>query len=109
MSSSVVASPDVLATASSDLTGIGSALRAANAAAAPSTTQIVSAAGDEVSAAVAALLRAHGRQFQALGARVAAFHEQFVAALSSGGLMYAAAEAANAAPLAGLGSPAQTV
>src|ERR1700739_249579 len=107
MSSFVIASPEVLASASSDLTGIGSAIRAANFVAAPATTQIVSAAGDEVSAAIAAVFGAHGRQFQALGGQGAVFHEQFVAALSSGGLRYAGAEAASAAPLAALGSPAQ--
>ncbi len=55
MSSYVIALPEGLATASSDLTGIGSAIRAANAAAATSTTQVLAAGGDEVSAAIAAL------------------------------------------------------
>jgi PE family len=109
MSSFVIASPDVLASASRDLTGIGSAIRAANAAAASPTTGIVAAAGDEVSAAIAALFGGYGQQYQALSARVALLHEQFVQALNSGGLMYAAAEAANAAPLAALGSPAQSL
>jgi hypothetical protein len=39
----VIASPDVLASASSDLAGIGSAIREANAAAAGSTTSVVAA------------------------------------------------------------------
>ena len=63
MSSFVRASPDVLASASSDLSGIGSAIRAANFAAAPSTTSVVAAAGDEVSAAIAGLLGAHGLHY----------------------------------------------
>jgi hypothetical protein len=63
MSSFVFASPDVLASASRDLTGIGSAIRAANAAAAGSTTGIAAEAGDEVSAAVSALFGGYGRQF----------------------------------------------
>jgi hypothetical protein len=92
MSSFVFASPDVLASASQDLSGIGSAIRAANAAAAPSTTSVVAAAGDEVSAAIAALFGGYGQEFQALSTQVSAFHEQFVAALGSGGLMYAVAE-----------------
>jgi hypothetical protein len=48
MSSFVIASPEVLASASQDLSGIGSAIRAANVAAAPSTTSVVAAAGDGV-------------------------------------------------------------
>src|SRR6516225_4385245 len=110
MSSFVIASPDVFATTSQDLTGIGSAIRSANLAAAPSTTSVVAAARDEVSAAIAAVFGAHGLEYQALSAQVAEFHEQFVQALSGGGLMYAAAEAANASPLrAAAGSPAQGV
>ena len=99
MSSFVFASPDVLASASSDLSGIGSAIRAANMTAAPSTTSVVVAASDEVSAAISALFGGYGQEYQAVSARVAEFHEQFVAAVRGGGLMYAAAEAANASPL----------
>src|ERR1700739_4305052 len=106
MSSFVIASPDVLGSASRDLSGIGSALRSAPLVAAPSTTAVMPAAQDEVSAAVSALFGDYGLQYQALSARVATFHDQFVAALNGGGLKYAAAEAANASPLAGLGSPA---
>jgi hypothetical protein len=78
MSSFVIASPDVLTSASSDLTGIGSAIRAANAAAAPSTTSVMLAAQDEVSAAVAALFSSHAQGYQALAAQAAAFHAEFV-------------------------------
>src|ERR1700744_4229982 len=109
MSSFVIASPDVLASASQDLTGIGSAIRAATAEAAPSTTSVAAAAQDEVSAAIASLFGGYGQEYQALSAQVGLFHEEFVQALSSGGLMYAAAEAANASPLRGLGSPAQSL
>jgi hypothetical protein len=110
MSSFVFASPDVLSSASSDLSGIGSAIRAANFAAAPSTTSVAAAASDEVSAAISAVFGAHGQQYQALSAQVAKFHDQFVQALNGGGLMYAATEAANASPLrAAAASPAQGV
>src|SRR6516164_199991 len=107
MSSFVLASPDVLASASSDLAGIGSAIREANAAAAPSTTGILVAAEDEVSAAIAAVFSAHGQGFQALNAQAAAFHEQFVQALTAGAGSYASAEAANVAAFAA--NPAQTI
>src|SRR6516225_7211551 len=102
----VFAAPETVASAASNLSNLGAALRAAHLTAAPSTTSVVVAAQDEVSAAISALFGNYGQEYQALSARVAAFHEQFVQALSSGGLMYAAAEAANAAPL---GSPAQGI
>ena len=82
-----------------DLAGIGSSIRSANAAAAASTTRVVAAAQDEVSAAIAGLFSSYGQEHQALSAQVALFHDRFVQALGSGGLMYAAAEAANASPL----------
>jgi hypothetical protein len=107
MSSFVFASPDALTSASQELTGIGSALRAANAAAAGSTTSLAVAAQDEVSAAISALFGGYGQQYQALSARVATFHDQFVQALSSGGFAYAAAEAANATPLQAIAAAAQ--
>ncbi len=51
----VFATPGVLATATTDLASIGSALSAANLTAAGPTTALPAAAADEVSAAVAAL------------------------------------------------------
>lgn len=93
------ASPEALSTASANLTNLGSVIQEAHTAAAGSTMQIASAAQDEISVAVSAAFGDYGQEFQALGARVSAFHGQFVQALSGGGLMYAAAEAANVAPL----------
>jgi hypothetical protein len=88
----VIAAPELMTSAATDLASIGSTISAANAAAAP-TTGIVVAAEDEVSAAIAAVFSAHGHGFQALSARAAAFHEQFVQALTAGARTYAAAEA----------------
>src|SRR6516165_3207959 len=99
MSSFVIVSPDVLTSASSDLTGIGSAIRAANAAAAPSTISVVVAAQDEVSAAIASLFSSHAQGYQTLAAQAAAFHAQFVQTLNAGAGWYATTEAANASPL----------
>ncbi len=84
MSPFLVAAPEALVTASADLSGIGEAIRAATAAAAPSTTGILAAAEDEVSAAIAAVFSSHGQAFQALSAQAAAFHDQFVQALTRG-------------------------
>jgi len=52
-----------------------------------------------VSAAIAAAFGAHAQGYQSLSAQVAAFHDQFVRALTAGGNLYASAEAANASPL----------
>ncbi|SOJ56627.1 hypothetical protein MSIMFB_04103 [Mycobacterium simulans] len=54
MSSFVIATPGFLAAAVADWTGIEQAVGAANAAAG-STTRVLTAAGDEVSAAIARL------------------------------------------------------
>src|SRR5262249_3740838 len=63
------------------------------------TAGILAAAEDEVSAAIAALFSGHAQVYQALSAEAALFHQQFMRAMSAGGAMYAAAEAANASPL----------
>ena len=57
----VIAVPEAVAAAAGDLAGIGSALTAANAAAAAPTKGIVAAAEDEVSAAIAAFCGSHGQ------------------------------------------------
>src|ERR1700741_4630392 len=95
----VIAAPEFLASAATDLANIGSTLGAANAAAATQTTGVLAAAEDEVSAAIAALFSAHGQGFQALSAQAAAFHHQFVQALNAGAGSYAATEAANESPM----------
>jgi len=81
----VVAVPEFVSSAASNLSNIGSGLNAANAAAAVPTTAVVAAAGDEVSAAIASLFSGHGQAYQALSAEAAAFHGQFVRALSGAG------------------------
>ena len=103
----VIAAPKMVTTAATDLAGIGSDAQRGHAAAAASTTRVITAAGDEVSAAIAAVFSAHGQGFQALSARAAAFHEQFVQALKASGGSYAGAEAANVVGITA--SPAQTL
>src|SRR5947209_10333534 len=73
---------DALSTAALDVADINSSVSAANAAAVAPTTGISVAAGDEVSAAIAALLSSYGREYRALSAEVAVFHSQFVHALT---------------------------
>ena len=95
----VAAAPEIMTSAAKDLADIGSALTAANRAAVTQTTGVLAAAEDEVSAAIAALFSAHGQGFQALSAQAAAFHDQFVQALTAGAGSYVGAEAANASLL----------
>src|ERR1700740_2566265 len=95
----VIAAPEDVQAAAADLSNIGSGLSAAHALAAGPTSAVVAAAGDEVSAAIASLFSGHGHAYQALHAQAAAFHAQFVQALSGAGGAYTATEAANAGPL----------
>ncbi|MEZ0365114.1 PE family protein [Mycobacterium sp. pUA109] len=93
----VTTQPEALAAAAANLTGLGSALSAQNAAAAAPTTGVVPAAADEVSALTAAQFAAHGTLYQQISAQAAAIHEMFVNTLNTSGGSYAATEAANAA------------
>ncbi|QLL05379.1 PecA family PE domain-processing aspartic protease [Mycobacterium vicinigordonae] len=92
-------SPDWLTAATADLENIGSALSAANAAAAMPTTGIATAAADEVSTAIATLFGGFGQEYQALNLQVSAFHQQFVQSLGSAAGSYASAEATAASLL----------
>lgn len=95
----LLAAPEALATAASDLAGIGSTINTANSAAAAPTTGLLAAAEDEVSTQIAALFSQHAQGYQRLSTQVAAFHEEFVQALTSGAGAYAAAEAGSARTL----------
>ncbi|MEE6175802.1 PE family protein [Mycobacterium sp. 050134] len=96
----LLAAPEALVTAASELVGIGSGLDTARVAAAAPTTGILAAAGDEISTQIAALFSEHGLGFQQLTAQVSAFHRQFTAALTAGANAYAAAESDAAQTLA---------
>jgi hypothetical protein len=96
--------PEHVGQAAGQLENIGSALHAANAAAAVPTTGVVAAAGDEVSAAVAALFSRHAQEFQALNARAAAFHTEFTHLLNAGAGSYLSTEITNAAATSGGGA-----
>ncbi|EFO75745.1 hypothetical protein TMAG_00916, partial [Mycobacterium tuberculosis SUMu001] len=62
--------PQLVSTAAADAARIGSAINTANTAAA-ATTQVLAAAQDEVSTAIAALFGSHGQHYQAISAQVA--------------------------------------
>jgi hypothetical protein len=109
----VVAAPEYVAAAASDLAGIGSSLSASNALAAFPTTAVLAAGADEVSATIAALFGAHAQAYQALSQQAALFHEQFVQLMTGGAGQYAAAEALNSTPMqdaaAAISAPGQAL
>jgi hypothetical protein len=92
----VTVQPEVLAGAASNLSGLGDAMVARNAAAAAPTTGLAPAASDIVSAMTAAQFGQHGVAYQQIAAQAAEVHEQLVAALRSGGAAYGLTEWANA-------------
>ena len=92
----VTTQPEMMAAAAEQLAGVGSELKAQNAAAMAPTTGVVPAAADEVSALTAAQFVSHAEMYQAISAHAAAVHELFVSALSESADSYAATEAANA-------------
>ncbi|OQZ87884.1 PE family protein, partial [Mycobacterium alsense] len=98
----VIAVPEYVTAAASDLANVASAIGEANAAAGVPTSTVLAAGADEVSVAVAQLFGAHARAYQAISAEAAAFHQRFVGLLTAGAGSYAAAEAANANPLQNL-------
>jgi hypothetical protein len=92
----VIAAPEFLQAAASDLANIGSTINAASAAAAFPTAAVLPAGADEVSANIAALFGAHAQAYQALSAQAAAFHNQFVQLMNGGAASYVSTEATNA-------------
>ncbi len=98
----VIVTPETVAAAASDVARIGSSIGVANSAAAGSTTSVLAAGADEVSAAIATLFGSHAREYQAISTQVAAFHDRFAQTLSAAVGSYVSAEATNAAPLATL-------
>jgi PE family len=95
----VIAAPEYVAAAATDLANIGSALGDANSAALGPTSSVFAAGADEVSAAISALFNSHAQVYQALSTQAALFHQQFVNLMTGGASEYALTEAANASPL----------
>jgi hypothetical protein len=97
----VLATPEVLSSAAEDLARIGSAVNAANAAAANSTTSLLAAGADEVSTRIAALFGAHASEFQAATAQVAQLQGRFALTLAANANTYLTTEMATAQTLLG--------
>jgi PE family len=92
----VTTQPELLTSAAGQLAGIGSELKAQNAAAAMPITAVMPAAADEVSALTAAQFASHAGLYQAISAHAAAIHDLFVNVLGASAGSYATTEAANA-------------
>src|SRR3984893_256816 len=96
----VVALPEMMSAAATNVASIGSVVAMASQRVAGATTALSAAAEDQVSAAIAGVFSAHGQVYQALSSQAVAFQGGFVQALTGAAGAYAAAEAANASPLA---------
>jgi hypothetical protein len=95
----VMAAPQLMEAAATDLAAIGSAVDRARAAAATRTSTLLPAAADEVSAGIAQLFSQHADDYQKLAGQAAAFHGQFMQQLTASANAYSSAEAANASLL----------
>jgi hypothetical protein len=95
----VIATPEVMTSAATDLANIGSNVNAAHMVAAAPTTSVIPAAADEVSAGIAQLFSQHAASYQALAAQAAAFNDQFVQHMTASAGAYASIEAALASLL----------
>jgi hypothetical protein len=89
----LVATPEIMTAAATDLAGIGSNVSAAHMAAAAPTLAVIPAAADEVSAGIAQLFSQFGQDYHALADQAAAFEEQFVQTLTASAGTYVDFEA----------------
>ncbi|RUP05347.1 MAG: PE-PPE domain-containing protein [Mycobacterium sp.] len=104
----LLAEPQAMVAAAADIEGIGATLSAASMAAAAPTSNVLAAAGDEVSAAIANLFGTFGREYQDVVTQFEAFHNEFQRTLAAAGSAYVQAEAAAASALgAAFAPPAQ--
>ncbi len=88
----VVADPEMMTAAASDLAAIGSNVSAAHMVATARTTSVIPAAADEVSAGIAQLFSQHAANYQALAAQASAFEGQFEQLLTNSAVLYAVTE-----------------
>jgi hypothetical protein len=98
----VIAAPEIMTSAATDLATIGSNLSAAHKAAAARTLAVLPAAADEMSSGIADLFSQHAADYQAAAAQATAFDEQFVHTLAASAGSYASVETAISSYLNGL-------
>jgi hypothetical protein len=107
--SAVIAVPELMAEAATDMATIGSNLSAAHMTAKAVTVAVLPAAADEVSASIAHLFSGYGQDYQKLAGEAAASYEHFVQHLTASAGSYASAEAANTALLQPLTATADSI
>ena len=107
--SAVIAVPELMAQAATDLASIGSKVNAAHLVAAAPTLSVLPAAADEVSAGIAHLFSGYAQDYQKLAGQAAASYEQFVQHLTASAGAYASTEAANTSSLRSLDAIAAPV
>jgi hypothetical protein len=107
--SAVIAVPELMAEAATDMATIGSNLSAAHMTAAAPTVVVLPAAADEVSAGIAHLFSQHAQGYQVLAEQAAAFHGEFVQRLTADAASFTSAEAANTALLQPLTASAASI
>ncbi|OBJ79806.1 hypothetical protein A9W97_29560 [Mycobacterium gordonae] len=91
----MLANPELIAQAATDLTAIDTELNAAQSQAAGPIQALLPAAADEVSAGITQLFSQHAADFQKVAAQASAYHEQFVQKMATAAGSYAAAETVN--------------
>ena len=74
----VIAAPEMMTSAATDLATIASNVSAAHMVAAARTTSVIPAAADEVSTSIAHLFSQHAASYQAMAGQAAAFNNQYV-------------------------------
>jgi hypothetical protein len=87
----VIATPEIMTAAATDLATVGSTLDAAHLAAAP-TLAVTPAAADEVSTGIAQLFSQHAQDYHVLARQAAAFGEQFTENLKTSAAGYTSIE-----------------
>ena len=95
----VLAEPQMMAAAATDVAAISSTVSAAHMAAAAPTVSLIPAAADQVSTGIAQLFSGVAQDFHALVGQAATFGQQFAQHLHLGAGSYTAAEAVSAASL----------
>jgi hypothetical protein len=98
----VIAAPEMMSAAATDLANIASNVNAAHMVAAAPTVAVIPAATDEVSTGIAHLFPRAAQDYQALAGKAAAFHAQFVQNLKTSAASYTSIEEAIASLLLGL-------
>ena len=88
----VIAAPDMMTAAATDLSTIDADLSHAHSAATRATVALTPAAADEVSAGVAHLFSRYAQDFHGLAGKAARFHQQFAQNLRTGAASYASAD-----------------